>query len=277
MKPSTTDQELLAALEEVRKARPDLGETINLHIQVIAARSAIQVEPPQLEVDELEVARLMDERTPLLRRWDLEWDLDTFTALATGICDIGIRNRQDLAAQFQEVRELLNSGREQVTALVSAYLREGRVDQPELPEETGDVLSFVLIHALHPFTSAFAGPLTPLVKDEQWYQRRCPVCGGEPDLGYLEKEVGGLRLLCSRCDTLWTFRRGECSYCGNSDKDTFAYYLSDDETYRLYVCDNCKRYLKVLDGRQTPARPLLTLQRIITVGMDVAARQQGYV
>ena len=72
MKPSTTDQELLAALEEVRKAKPDLGEIIDFHIQVIATRSAIEVEPPQLEVDELEVARLMDERTPLLRRWGLE-------------------------------------------------------------------------------------------------------------------------------------------------------------------------------------------------------------
>ena len=276
MKPSTTDQELLATLEEVRKAKPDLGEIIDFHIQVIATRSAIQVEPPQLEVDELEVARLMDERTPLLRRWDLEWDLDTFTALAASICDIGIRNRQDLAARFEDVRELLNSDEEQVTTLVSAYLTEGRADLPGLPEGTNDVLLFVLIHALHPFMSAFASALIPLISDEQWYQRQCPVCGGEPDLGYLEKEVGGLRLLCSRCDTLWTSRRGECSYCGNSDKDTFAYYLSDDEPYRLYVCDNCKRYLKVLDGRQTPARALLPLQRIITVGMDMAARQQGY-
>jgi formate dehydrogenase maturation protein FdhE len=43
------------------------------------------------------------------------------------------------------------------------------------------------------------------------------------------------------------------------------------------VCDNCRRYLKVLDGRQAPTGPLLPLQRIITVGMDMAARQQGYV
>jgi len=277
LKPSTTDQELLAGLEEARKSRPDLGEIIDFHLQIITARLAIQVEPPQLEVNELQVARLMDERTPLLRRWGLEWDLDTFLTLAISICDIGIRNRQDLAAHFQEVRALLQSDHEQVARLVSAYLMEDKVGQPGLSEGTGDVLLFVLIHALHPFLSAFASALTPLIKDEQWYQRQCPVCGGEPDLGYLEQEVGGLRLLCSRCDTLWTSRRGECSYCGNSSKDTFAYYPSDDDAYRLYVCDNCKRYLKVLDGRQASTRPLLPLQRIITVGMDMAARQQGYV
>jgi FdhE protein len=276
LKPPTTDQELLAALEEARKSRPDLGEIIDFHIEIITARSAIPVEPPQLEVNELEVARLMDERTPLLRHWRLEWDPDIFTALAITICDIGIRNRQDLAAQFQEVRELFNSDQEQVPTLVCAYLKGDKVDQLGLSEGTGDVLLFVLTHALHPFLSAFASALTPLIKEEQWYQRLCPVCGGEPDLGYLEQEVGGLRLLCSRCDTLWTSRRGECTYCGSSDKDTFAYYPSDDEAYRLYVCDNCMRYLKVLDGRQAPTGPLLPLQRIITVGMDMAARQQGY-
>jgi FdhE protein len=134
----------------------------------------------------------------------------------------------------------------------------------------------VLIHALHPFLQGFATVLAPLIEDERWYQRRCPVCHGEPDFGYLEEKVGGLRLLCSRCDVVWTYERGECTFCGNSDTDTFAYYLSDDDVYRLYVCDDCDRYLKVLDGRQTSLKSLLPIQRIMTVGMDISARQQGY-
>jgi FdhE protein len=72
------------------------------------------------------------------------------------------------------------------------------------------------------------------------------------------------------------YRRGECTFCGNSEKDTFAYYLGDDEVYRLYVCDECKRYLKVLDGRETSGKPVLPVQRIITIGMDISARQAGY-
>ena len=59
-------------------------------------------------------------------------------------------------------------------------------------------------------------------------------------------------------------------------KETFAYYLSDDEVYRLYLCNNCKRYLKVLDGRQISLEPVLPLQRIITIGMDISARQEGF-
>jgi len=272
----TTDGELLAALDAAREKNPQLEQIIDLHRQVVEARSEVAVPQPELSADKAEVARLVDERTPMIRRWTLTWDVDDFTSLVTSICEIGARKRVELAPHFAEVRNLLTADPEQSERLVSSYLAEGAVDLPELPDETRGVLSFVLIHALHPFMIAYSSALASLIRDEQWYQRQCPVCGGEPDLGYLEKEVGGLRLLCSRCDTVWTYKRGECTFCGNSDRETFAYYLGEDEAYRLYVCDNCKRYLKVIDGRQVSAQPLLPLQRVLTVGMDVSARQEGY-
>jgi FdhE protein len=276
MKAPGKDQELLAALREQRGKNPELSQVIDLHTEIIAARSEIEVQPPDTVPGQQEVGRLLDERVPILRRYELEWDVEAFTALAMRVCDIGARHRQELAPQFEEVRGLLISDPEQTPNVVTRYLTEGKVDLPAGPSETQGLLSFVLIHSLHPFLQAYAAALTPLMKDEQWYQRLCPVCGGEPDFGYLEKEVGGLRLLCSRCDTVWTYKRGECTFCGNSEKETFAYYLGDDEVYRLYLCDKCKRYLKVLDGRQTSLEPALPVQRIITLGMDISARQEGY-
>jgi FdhE protein len=160
--------------------------------------------------------------------------------------------------------------------MVESYLTEGSVQVDEQQAEVEEILPFVLIHTLHPYLQAFATVLAPLIEDEQWYQRLCPVCRGAPDLGFLEEQVGGLRLLCSRCDVVWTYRRGECAFCGNSEKDTFAYYLGEDDVYRLYVCDSCHRYLKVLDGRHMSAKSLLPIQRILTIGMDMSARQQGY-
>lgn len=276
MKAPRKDQELLAALREQREKNPELSQVIDLHEEIIAARSEMEVEPPNTVPGQQEVGRLLDERVPILRRYELEWDVQAFTALARRVCDIGARHRQELAPQFEEVRVLLLSDPEQTLNVVARYLTEGKVDLPAGPNEAQELLSFVLIHCLHPFLHARAAALTPLIKDEQWYQRSCPVCGGEPDFGYLDKEVGGLRLLCSRCDTVWTYKRGECTFCGNSDKETFAYYLGDDEVYRLYLCDKCKRYLKVLDGRQVSLEPVLPVQRIITIGMDLSARQEGY-
>jgi FdhE protein len=276
MKSPMTDRKLLKVLREQRSEDPGLSAVIGLHEEVIAARSEAEVQPPGNTPGPQELNRLLDERVPILRRHKLEWDLRAFTSLAARVCDIGARERQELAPHFEEARDLLLSDPEQTPNIVDRYLMEGRVDLPGGRNETQELLSFVLIHSLHPFMHAYAAVLAPNMKDELWYQRSCPVCGGEPDFGYLEKEVGGLRLLCSRCDTVWTYKRGECTFCGNSNKETFAYYLGDDDVYRLYLCDNCRRYLKVLDGRQISFEPLLPLQRIITFGMDISARREGY-
>jgi FdhE protein len=271
-----TDQELLTALQEEQEKHPELGEVIDLHREVISARAETEVEPLQLEPDEQEVAELIDRRVPLLRHWEPRWDLDRFRDLYAQICDIGARHREDLAGQFEQIRSALTEDADRTRELVADYLREGKVEEAKPPELDDELLRFVLNNGLHPFLQAYAAVLVPLIKDVKWYQKVCPICGGEPDFGYLEKEVGGLRLLCSRCDTLWTYRRGECSFCGNSEKETFAYYLGEDEVYRLYVCDKCKRYLKVLDGRETARKSSLPVQRIITIGMDISARQEGY-
>ena len=272
----STDEELLAALEEERKKNPDLAQAIDLHHEVISTRGKVEAQATGVEPDAQEVATAIDQRVPLIERWALGWDEDSVTRLGAQICDIVARHRQELAPKLEEIRSLLTEEPDQTQSIVTSYLREGKVDLPGHPDLDQELLSFVLVNALHPFLQAHAAVLMPLIKDEKWYQKVCPVCGGEPDFGYLEKEVGGLRLLCSRCDTLWTYKRGECTFCGNSDKDSFFYYLGDDEVFRLYVCDKCKRYLKILDGRQTARKPLLPLQRIITLGMDVSARQEGY-
>jgi len=272
----STDEELLAALEEERKKNPDLAQAIDLHHEVISTRGKVEAQATGVEPDAQEVATAIDQRVPLIERWALGWDEDSVTRLGAQICDIVARHRQELAPKLEEIRSLLTEEPDQTQSIVTSYLREGKVDLPGHPDLDQELLSFVLVNALHPFLQAHAAVLIPLIKDEKWYQKVCPVCGGEPDFGYLEKEVGGLRLLCSRCDTLWTYKRGECTFCGNSDKDSFFYYLGDDEVFRLYVCDKCKRYLKILDGRQTARKPLLPLQRIITLGMDVSARQEGY-
>jgi FdhE protein len=276
MEAPPTDRQLLAALREERNSNPELVETINLHEEVIAARAAIEVAMPNLAPDRAEVAALVENRVSLIEHWELQWDRDSFGMLSQQICEVGARHRQELAGAFEETSALLAGDGDQAASIVGVYLTEGSVQLEEQQVEVEEIIPFVLIHALHPYLQAFATVLAPLIEDEQWYQRLCPVCHGAADFGFLEKQVGGLRLLCSRCDVAWTYKRGECTFCGNSEKKTFAYYLSEDEVYRLYVCDDCHRYLKVLDGRHTSAKPLLPIQRILTIGMDISARQQGY-
>jgi FdhE protein len=55
-----------------------------------------------------------------------------------------------------------------------------------------------------------------------------------------------------------------------------AYYPTDDNTYRLTVCEQCRRYLKTIDLREAAGERYLTAERILTVGMDAAAEEAGY-
>jgi FdhE protein len=67
-----------------------------------------------------------------------------------------------------------------------------------------------------------------------------------------------------------------CPSCGTGDHTKLSYYLSEDEAYRLYVCQACRRYLKVIDLRKVGRQVSFPVERVTTVGMDVAARQEGY-
>jgi FdhE protein len=83
-------------------------------------------------------------------------------------------------------------------------------------------------------------------------------------------------LLCTRCSSQWTYRRLGCPFCGTHDHTKLSYYLSEDEQHRLYVCQTCSRYLKVVDLRKADRQIFLPVERVTTVGMDVAAQNEGY-
>jgi len=118
--------------------------------------------------------------------------------------------------------------------------------------------------------------LLPEVDQERWRRQYCPVCGGPPDFAYLDKDAGARWLLCSRCDAEWLFQRLQCPYCGSQDQSALAYFTDDEGLYRLYVCEQCKRYLKAIDLRQTESEILLPLERLLTFELDVQARGKGY-
>jgi formate dehydrogenase maturation protein FdhE len=54
------------------------------------------------------------------------------------------------------------------------------------------------------------------------------------------------------------------------------YYASDDELHRLYVCPSCNHYVKTVDLRKARRVIQPMVERLLTVGMDLAAQQEGY-
>ena len=62
-----------------------------------------------------------------------------------------------------------------------------------------------------------------------------------------------------------------CPFCGSEAKQT--YYPSQDGAHRLYVCPDCRRYLKTADLREIHRPVYPPVERLILVGMDLAAQQ----
>jgi len=146
-----------------------------------------------------------------------------------------------------------------------------------LGEGRNQELLGAIIHAtLKPFLISHAKNLRHFIGQERWRRGYCPVCGGSPDLAYLDKERGARWLVCSRCDTEWVFQRLDCPFCRNQDQNTLAYFTDDAGLYRLYVCEKCKRYLKAIDLRQAKEELLLPVERLYTLDLDRQAREQGY-
>lgn len=138
------------------------------------------------------------------------------------------------------------------------------------------LLAFVIGTALKPFLSTYCETLLPAVDQELWQRTYCPICGGKPDFAFLDRERGARWLLCSRCDAEWLFRRLGCPYCGNQKLDSLAYFTDDERRYRLYVCEECRSYIKAIDLRRAPQDVVLPLERILTLDMDRQAQEAGY-
>jgi len=134
-----------------------------------------------------------------------------------------------------------------------------------------------LIHqSLRPFLIKHAQELIGFVNQIGWRRGYCPVCGGQPDIGYLEKEAGAIWLMCSRCDARWRFQRLACHNCGNQNAKSLLCFSDETGIYRLYVCDKCHTYLKTVDFRNVEADIFLPLERLLTLDMDNQGHEMGY-
>ena len=138
------------------------------------------------------------------------------------------------------------------------------------------LLEAIIQATLRPFLISHAKALISSVNQESWRREHCPICDGKPDFAFLDKERGARWLVCCRCDSEWLFQRLECPYCGNQNQNTLAYFTDDDGLYRLYVCEQCKQYLKAIDLRQAKEEIEIPLERLFSLDIDMQAQEYGY-
>jgi FdhE protein len=162
-------------------------------------------------------------------------------------------------------------------ASVNWFNNTSEFKNPQKPQAKSDNAVYTLLHgSLYPILFTYSDNLQQYIPQRLWYKHYCPICGGKPDFSYLDNATGSRWMVCSRCDTNWLFFRLVCPFCNNKDMENLAYYKSADSPYRLYVCDNCRHYIKCIDLRSLDKEVLLPLERVLSISLDSQAAQYNY-
>ncbi len=133
------------------------------------------------------------------------------------------------------------------------------------------------------FAKSFLQPYGYIVKGRVQVidEKRCPACGGKPQLSFLQNEGTGAEsgnrdLMCAKCLSTWSFRRVVCANCGEEDPRKLGYFQTTAiDHVRIEACDTCKHYLKGVDlTRLGLAQPLV--DEVAAAPLDLWATEHGY-
>jgi formate dehydrogenase maturation protein FdhE len=268
----------LQALVQAERKHKDLAELLGFYHELYEVQFQAKAElPPPKTRDNLDMRRRLESGLPQLTFDQLSVQAGGFARLVEAITGVLLRHNPNWKApERQSTAEgLLLEARyifETWDTLTAAPNQTQPIEEAE--DRTGPPALLAVGLALAPYLQHAAETVGPQLDLSLWLRGYCPICGGRPNLALLEAGSGARRLVCSRCNWQWGYARVGCPFCGSSAKQT--YYPSPDGSYRLYVCPDCKRYLKTVDLRELHRDVYPAVERLLTVGMDLAAQQGGY-
>jgi formate dehydrogenase maturation protein FdhE len=278
MRLSDSDLQVLRALEAARERHEGLAELLDFYHDLFDVQFQAKAEAPDPELrDEMAMRWRLEGGIPQLTFDQLGLDGEPFAQLVSQVAAVLLRHNPTWQAEWEHwsPAELLAQARrifetwDTLTAPKANSTHEGYDEA-----WTGHAMALAVGFALAPYLQRASDTILPHLDLTLWAQNYCPICGGRPNFAVLEETRGARQLMCSRCNSLWSYRRVGCPFCQTQEQQ--KYYPSEDGVYRLYVCVTCNRYLKTIDLRGVHRQVYPVIERLLTVGMDLAAQQEGY-
>ena len=274
---SEKDLEVLRALTAAREEHEELADLLDFYHDLYAVQFEAKPDLAEPEVrDELSMRGRLEGGIPHLTFDQLEIEPERLAQLVASVINVLLRHNPTWQeAQEERTPEELVALSRQVFETWDTLTAPGP-DSIEGEDEswTDHPTALAVGFALAPYLQRASEVILPHLDLEFWAKRHCPICGGRPNFALLEQERGARQLMCSRCNSLWNYVRVGCPFCESEEKQ--SYYPSKDGVYRLYVCPSCNRYLKTMDLRGVFRQVHPVVERLLTVGMDLAAHQEGY-
>lgn len=268
-------------LRRLRQQQPELAPAIDLQMALLDLQRRVEARVP-LPACALTMGRgpvVPQPGRALLSFDDLPINWSDARYLLRATADLFVRAQ---ALEDEDHRQLLALSREghEVEVLVREWYAATATWDPHTnapAEMPPDVQPFdqLFAVALRPFLVRCAHALAPQLVLTGWHDRRCPVCGGEPELVVITTS-GQRMLVCSRCTLQWPTLESVCPFCRNADRPRLTSLSSPDGRYRLDACDVCLRYVKAYDERSAPRPAMPLVDTIATLPLDAVAMQRGY-
>jgi FdhE protein len=183
----------------------------------------------------------------------------------------------------QQVERLLDShawNAQNIEELADSYAENWQQCLDELVLRSGidhPTVAYVLYTILGPFVERAAESLRHYLSNEVWNKGSCPICGSPPIMAKLTLSEGQRLLGCGLCRTEWVFPRAVCPFCNESNPHKLRqFHANGDRGRRVDVCDTCGTYIKTADERELKRVVVLPVEDLVTVDLDLLAREQGF-
>lgn len=281
-RPARVESRDISELRALRATHPELAPAIDLQLELCELQRRLQarVPTPLAPLSAAAVSARLQAGQRLLELSEVSFELADVRLSVRQTADA--LRRHDIL-DVEDHRRIVDLARQddRFGAMIGAWYAESAVapaGRPALAAHRADfplALDQVLTLALRPFLARAADAVLPGAPLDTWQRPWCPLCGGEPDFAVVTAD--GRRLLtCSRCGTRWDWDVVACPWCEMRDPAQLVTFGSTDRRYRVYACNQCRRYLKAYDGRGASRPALPVVDAIVTLPLDAAAIQHGY-
>jgi len=276
---NTLDQ-IKQQVSRFKKEKSHSREILDLYTLILEEqaqiRSQLKITVP--EVNKKLVRSRWEKGLPLLGKEGFAIDLEAAQRLFYALSAICQGATPKMGAEIPRIKKAAEQKALALRDLLSRHYDIGFLK--EASEHCGvdqGILSFLIRASVRPCLENQMEQLRGLVDLEAWLQGECPLCGSLPQMAQLRDEGGKRYLQCSLCGCQWRWERIACPYCSNKAFDLLHYLCSEEEeAYRVDLCDQCKGYIKTVDSRKLDYEPLLDLEDIVTIHLDILALEKGY-
>jgi FdhE protein len=273
-------KDTLKTIEYYKAQSPHYEELLDILGEILILREEYRrkLTKPVFPVDERLIATKMEGGLPLVDFSTGDFDVEQPEAYFLALLEIAEKRVPGETAELaQKIRDGVVDFKEMLlTAFYGSYEEEDE-KSGEVDEETFDLVDMFLEESLRPALEAVVEKYESAIARYKWDEGYCPVCGKEPKIGEIKEEEGMRYLFCNQCGIEWPYQRIKCPFCGNEEQQSLAYFtVENDERYRVDVCNECKRYIKIVDFREMKEDANLDVEDIATLHLDILASEEGY-